>query len=304
MKTTLLSILLFQLSGLVISQECKYYDKEFIDPILNLPVKVQKGIQICKPGNSDIEFFFSTNRCWVHLNLSITRGGLSKEIDFHTRTPLIITFEDLSTITLFPASEYSSGGRFDMSIDIGLAAILTSTQTDNVIYSVSESQLNQLESKPVDKIKYLYSRRNLGAPVADSNAIKVESKEIDINRNAREKIPLLSGCIKSEVNINSDECNKRYREEKMKRESKSAEELLLEKVQQGKNIKEYEINTIGDLNEGDVVKYKTEYGDFVYGIIIEKITKSKVRIKSYISHRSTQEVVENIKNLIKVRLEE
>jgi len=153
MKTT---ILLFFLSYTicVVGQECKYYDKEIIDDISGLPIKVQKETQICKPGNNDIKFFYSTNRCWIHLNLLITRGGYSKEIEFHSKTPLIITLSDSSSITLFPLI-VNTTGQGDIYL-LG-AGLLTSTQTDNVQYSISSEQLKLLTTKPIEKIKYHFT---------------------------------------------------------------------------------------------------------------------------------------------------
>jgi hypothetical protein len=84
---------------------------------------------------------------------------------------------------------------------------------------------------------------------------------------------------------------------------KSNEELLIDKVSTNIKLEESTYSDIKDVKIGDIVKFKSSYGDLIVGIVIEKSSNKKILIKTYPTPGFKLIVEESWKNVTKVKSE-
>ncbi|MCD4730572.1 MAG: hypothetical protein K8R74_08230 [Bacteroidales bacterium] len=272
-----------------------------IDEKSELPVILQKEKTIILSGAFNPKFYYSTNRCWIHLNAKITRNALAKEISFNTKTPIIFHLDDQTSLSLFPSTEYYSTKSF-LAAGVLIApviGVLLSSQTDDICYSISKEDVEILASKTVVGIRFNYSPQKFSIGEKDTSQIIVKYKEDFICNNDRNEIKHLSKCILNVDFLDSDSCFKCIQKVESQ---KSDDERILEKVNFGVALKEIRYLNIDEIQIGDIVKYTSLYGDIVYGIVIEKVKKTKPTIKFY--SRPGKEVFEDVfyKKLTKITL--
>jgi hypothetical protein len=153
MKRLFIVILSLFFSASCFCQECKFFNEDNVDEMSGLPVLSQKITwkSINKSGFAlDVQCFYSTNRCWIHFNVSITKLLYSKGLRFNPETPLVFYFSDSSVLTLMPPKEYNA------EIDYEGGISLSSEKTYSVCYSISKEEVEILASRSIDRIRIYY----------------------------------------------------------------------------------------------------------------------------------------------------
>ncbi|MEZ5196427.1 MAG: hypothetical protein R2764_08510 [Bacteroidales bacterium] len=287
MKSLVLASIFLIISSLCMSQKCKFDKNEEIDDLSGLPVLEQKGTIFSGISPTSVWFYYCTNRCWIHFNVLISWGSeLHEEVEFHTKTPIIFFFTDSTSFPLFPSIEYSS-----------------LSQTVNPTYSISKEEVEMIASKPLEKIRISYSPKNYGDVIEDSSKIIVKYKEVSIRGGRLEDIQNMSTCILGVDFLDSASCSEAGERINLKiNPPKSNDEITLESIRKGAKINEVQYHNVDESQIGDIVKYKTIYGEYVYGIVTEKVGKNKVKIKSF-PHPGTEFFIEEkIKQIVKIEI--
>lgn len=252
-------------------QKCKFLKKEITDDVSKLPVLIQKEKAIAIEGLFNPNFYYSTNRCWIHLSAIIHRYDYSAVMSFNTKTPIIFHLHDQTSLTLYPITENGSI-KYPRS---------TSVFVDNcqeVCYSISKEDVERLASKTVMGIKLYYSF-DYEANKEDSSHLIIKYKEGFLSVDNRKQIQHLSTCILNVNFLDTATCLKHV-PKKVEIEI-SDDERILELICSGVAINEIHYKNADEIQIGDVVKYESLYGDIVYGIVSEKVKKTKPKIKYY-----------------------
>jgi hypothetical protein len=270
---TVLGILLV-FSSFCFCQDCKFYKKEFFDQISELPVLVQKHQKtINKTGSLSVEFYYTTNRCWILLNLRIERWLLAREMTFNSKTPIVFTFNDSSELQLLPSKEYL----LDASSNFG--GLFTSTQYNYAIYDISKENVGILASKEIQRIRINYSLSNEDGEIVDSAAYK-ENKPSNYGKKI---IQFSSSCILGVDFLDPNICQKHsLKSNSLDTIAKLSKEQLLEIIQSGKiDFTLVPNQNFDEIQIGDIVAFKTVNDDWIFGIVVEKNGKNLVKIKTY-----------------------
>lgn len=274
MRTLTVSGILLVFSSICFCQDCKFYEKEIIDQISGLPVMVQKHQKtINKPGAMSVEFYYTTNRCWILLNLRIERLLLAREMTFNSKTPIVFIFKDSSELQLLPSNEYL----LDASNNFG--GLLTATQYNYAIYDISKENVGILASKEIQRIRINYSLSNEDGEIVDSTRYN-ESRP---SNYGKKNIQASSHCILGVDFLDPKVCLKHsLKSNSIDTLAKLSKEQLLEKIQSGIiNITLVPYQNFDEIQITDIVAFKTVNDDWVYGIVVEKNEKNLVKIKTY-----------------------
>jgi hypothetical protein len=92
-------------------------------------------------------------------------------------------------------------------------------------------------------------------------------------------------------------------EEKIATPEKSTEEKQLDRISIAQNEKETLYPDITEVHIGDIVRFKSTYGDLIIGFVIEIKSKNKIHIKTYPTPGSVLVIEEGLNNIKKVELE-
>jgi hypothetical protein len=304
MRTIIVFGVLLVFSSFCFCQDCKFNNKEIIDEISGFPVLVQKNQKnINRPGSMSVEFYYTTNRCWILLNLRIERGAFAREMNFNSKTPIVIAFNDSSKLQLLPSSEYFSSGLSNVgsaTLFYGFSGMIASTQTFHVFYDISKENVELLASKEIQKIRISYLLSNDNGDILDS----IRYKENTPSNYGRRHVQSSSRCILSVDFKDPNVCLKQsLKSNGIDTIAKLSKEQLLEKIQSGIiDITLTHYQNFDEIQIGDIVMFSTADSDVVYGIVVEKNEKSLVKIKTHPIPGSEMVVEEDFKNIHKTHL--
>jgi hypothetical protein len=254
-------------------QKCKIYERGVGD-ISQLPVLETKWIEFSKGGGPVLSFKINTNLCIILFNISVKTNALAKERTFSCETPVVFFFDDSSIISLYPPPEYFQTNSFH---HIGL---LTSSRNYYVSYAISKEDLEKLATKTLVKVRMYYFPIKNGSEINKSIQPSLNYRDNFVSNAGKKHIKSLSNCMNKTQLLSQDSCFKIR--QKLEQE-KSDDERILEKVYSGVPQEETSYQNFDEIEIGDIVKCRPTYGDFFYGIVIEKFRKSMVKVKYYFS---------------------
>jgi hypothetical protein len=299
---TILTLITLLTCVLGFSQDCKFVKKEEVDEISGLPVVMQKaGKTINYPGFYNLQIFYRTNRCWIHLTIILSRGGMASQIAFNSKTPIVFYFSDSTNLSLLPSNDYNSLGG-GPAVFFGVLDAFTSEQWDKAFYSISKEQVKLLATKTVERVRICFTPSFIGEPIKDSNQIVVRFKESHPNHYGKKRIQSLSRCILDVNFLDPGKCVERQQSVAKRIETKSEDQMILEKIESGSKYTESNYQNFEEVKTGDIVTYISLFGDRVYGFVTEKKGTGKIRIKSYAGANTPIFVDENFKKVIKIEI--
>lgn len=159
------------------------------------------------------------------------------------------------------------------------------------LYENAKLKNNQLIGNVTldEKITYIFT------PIYYSKTVIMTADIIeffsDNNDNLSEKH---NSVTKNNENILSKENNS------VVDESLSSEEKAIQKIISSSTYVEFKYNNNDEVNIGDYIKFTTQYGDKIYGIIAEKTNTKKVKIKYYSPSHSILYLETNWKDIVKI----
>ncbi len=278
MKRVFILLALFT-AGLVQGQECKSYKEETIDPLTELSLHVQKPINIQRPGSLYVKAFFSTNHCWIHLNLMIFRLGYARELEFNPQTSLEVYLSDHTEITLYPSADYDAISTPEAIRSIH-PSLESSERVDLIRYEISPEQVEILSKASIEWLKINFQPYHYGADTSSTKMPADLFKKCVLSESGRSGVRELASCILKVNQLPTGECDKIQQRKRDEKALLLADEQKISELLNVPFLKIKPDNT-EDLKVGDIVQYSTPFGDQITGIVTEKHGKSKVKIKHY-----------------------
>jgi len=161
---TILTLFFSLICASSLPQKCDYFKKEKIDTLSGLPVLVQReGREINELESPDLWLFYSTNRCWIHLNVLYAKNFFFLKSDSNTLIPIVFYFTDSTTLSLRPIH-----GDYSTILNPTIRNLMiwgdwnpggTGQPSNMVICKISKENIEAFTTKKIEKIKFLKDSR-------------------------------------------------------------------------------------------------------------------------------------------------